>query len=358
VLRAAESSRRLSLQGRVFVITLAGSLTGVASIFVVAQLMFVSTSHDLAVLAAVLAFVAFVSTVFGAFVASSLSSRVGVIAGAIQRLRTGDYSPALPPEAGDELGALAGDVEALARQLRRADEERAALERERRDLTVAISHDLRTPLASLRAMVEALADGVVQGESEARRYYDAMRREVERLGALIDDLFELARIDAGALQLEMSPLPIEEIAADVVAGMEPQARGLSIELALDAQPALPKALVDGRRIERAISNLVRNALQHTPRGGRVEVSLRQDGAWIVVSVSDTGRGIEEQQLPRVWERFYRAEASRARDADGDGAGLGLAIVRGFVEAHGGRVEAESRPRLGSTFTIRLPVPAS
>jgi signal transduction histidine kinase len=185
-----------------------------------------------------------------------------------------------------------------------------------------------------------------------------MRREVERLGALIDDLFELARIDAGALQLEMSPLPIEEIAADVVAGMEPQARGLSIELALDAQPALPKALVDGRRIERAISNLVRNALQHTPRGGRVEVSLRQDGAWIVVSVSDTGRGIEEQQLPRVWERFYRAEASRARDADGDGAGLGLAIVRGFVEAHGGRVEAESRPRLGSTFTIRLPVPAS
>jgi signal transduction histidine kinase len=250
------------------------------------------------------------------------------------------------------------DVEALALKLRRADEERAALERERRDLTVAISHDLRTPLASLRAMVEALADGVVQGEGESRRYFEAMRREVERLGALIDDLFELARIDAHALDLDMKPLPIEEIAADVVAGMDAHARSLSIDLALNVEPAIPKAVVDGRRIERAISNLVRNALQHTPRGGRVEVSLRQDADWIVVSVSDNGRGIEEQQLPRIWERFYRAEASRTRDGDGDGAGLGLAIVRGFVEAHGGRVEAESGPRLGSTFTIRLPLQAS
>jgi signal transduction histidine kinase len=204
----------------------------------------------------------------------------------------------------------------------------------------------------------ALSDGVVQGEGESRRYHEAMRREVERLGALIDDLFELARIDAHALDLDMRPLPLEEIAADVVAGMDAQARSLSIDLALNVEPALPMAVVDGRRIERAISNLVRNALQNTHRGGRVEVSLRRDTDWIVVSVSDNGRGIEAQQLPRVWERFYRAEVSRTRDARGDGAGLGLAIVRGFVEAHGGRVEAESGPRLGSTFTIRLPLAAS
>jgi two-component system sensor histidine kinase ResE len=250
-------------------------------------------------------------------------------------------------------------VRLLSEQLRRADEERASLERERRELTVAVSHDLRTPLASLRARVEALADGLVHGDAESRRYYAAMRREIERLGALIDDLFELAKIDAGALELDVRPLPLEEIAADVVSGMEAQARRLSIDLALRTEPGLPRAVVDGRRIERAIANLVRNALQHTPRGGRVEVALRQDAGWIAISVSDSGSGIAEGQLPRVWERFYRAEASRTREDDvGDGAGLGLAIVRGFVEAHGGRVEAASQPERGSTFTILLPLAAS
>ena len=359
VLRTAESNRTLSLQSRVFLISFAGSLTGLASIFIVAQLMFVSTSHDLAVLAAALAFNAFVTTAFGAFVASSLSSRVNLVSTAIRELASGNYSSSLEQQGNDEIAILARDVAALGRQLRLAEEDRASLERERRDLTVAISHDLRTPLASLRAMVEALVDGVVVGEKESQRYYAAMRREIDRLGGMIDDLFELSKIDAGALELDIQALPVEEIAAEVVAGMEAQARRLSIELTLDVQSSLPKALVDGRRIERAISNLVRNALEHTAAGGRVKVSLRPEADWIVLSISDNGSGIDPSQLPRVWERFYRTQTSRSRSAEtgDDGAGLGLAIVRGFVEAHGGRVEAASRPHEGSTFTMRLPVPA-
>jgi signal transduction histidine kinase len=112
--------------------------------------------------------------------------------------------------------------------------------------------------------------------------------------------------------------------------------------------------VDGPRIERAVANLVRNALEHTPEGGRVDVSVRAADGWIALDVADTGDGIAPAHLPRIWQRFYRAEASRARRGGGDGAGLGLAIVRGFVEAHGGQVDVASEPRHGSTFTIRLP----
>jgi signal transduction histidine kinase len=355
LMTSTEADRRLTLRRKVFAITVVGGLAGLLNIFIVSQLMFLSTAHDLKVLVATLGFDVFVTAAFGSLVAASVSGRVDFVTGAVRSLSEGNYGLRLEVGGDDEIAGLARNVNQLAAQLQTAQDAQRSLEQERRELTVAVSHDLRTPLASLRAMVEALTDGIVTDEAEAKRYYTTMQREIDRLSRLVDDLFELSQIDSGAITLQRSLLPLEEIAAEVVEAMQAQARQQGIELSLARHGALPRALVDGPRIERVIANLVRNALEHTPAGGRIEVSLRDEDGWIRLDVADTGDGIAPAHLPRIWQRFYRAEASRARRGRvGDGAGLGLAIVRGFVEAHGGRVEVASEPRNGSTFTIRLP----
>jgi signal transduction histidine kinase len=275
-----------------------------------------------------------------------------MIAGVIDSLARGDLASRATIAGRDEVGSLAADVNELGRRLYDAEEQRSGLDRERRELTTAISHDLRTPLASLRAMVEALDDRVVEGE-EVQRYYATMRRELDRLSRMIDGLFELSRIDAGA-PLSRSRVPVEEIVAEAVDALQPQARLNHVNLGFNA-PMITVALLDGDRIERAVTNLVRNAIEHTPPGGRIDVDVSESGGWVDVSVSDTGTGVNSADLPHIWERFYRAERSRPRStSNGDGAGLGLAIVRGIVEAHGGSVSARSEPGSGSTFVMRLP----
>ncbi len=204
-------------------------------------------------------------------------------------------------------------------------------------------------------------DEPIVAEVVNRYLRHVMQREVDRLGRMVDDLFDLSQIDNGVFALQRQLLPLEEIAAEVVEAMQAQARSQDVELLLEVDGVLPRSMIDGHRIERAIANLLRNALEHTPAKGRIEVGIRHEDQWVALSVSDTGQGIESDQLSRIWQRFYRAEASRARiaNAGGDGAGLGLAIVRGFVEAHGGQVAAESEARKGSVFSFRLPlVPAN
>jgi signal transduction histidine kinase len=249
-------------------------------------------------------------------------------------------------------------VNRLAQRLQEAEEQRSALDRERQALTAAISHDLRTPLASVRAMVEALDDHVVEDATEVDRYYAAMRREIERLDRMIDDLFELARLDAGALELDRHTVALEEIAADVVDAMQAQARRKGVALALHVAGSPRQLALDGDRMGRVAANLIRNALEHTPDGGRVDVSVFSDDGHVGLRVSDSGEGIDASDLGQIWRRFYRAERSRGRASDEmDGAGLGLAIVRGFVEAHGGAVAVESVRGEGATFTVRLPMKA-
>ena len=353
----AEAATQLTLRRKAFLISLVGTVTGLLSVLVVSQLMFVSTAHDLKLLAATLGFNVFIMAGFGALIASSVSNRVDFITEAIRSLSAGNYDRRIDATGTDELANLAGNVNLLAQQLEAAEESQKLLERERRELTAAVSHDLRTPLASIRAMVEALADGIVSEETEAKRYYIVMQREVDRLGRMVDDLFDLSQIDNGVFALQKQLLPLEEIAAEVVEAMQAQARSQDVELVLEVDGALPKSMIDGHRIERVIANLLRNALEHTPAKGKIEVRIRNEDEWVALSVSDTGQGIEPDQLSRIWQRFYRAEASRARTANagGDGAGLGLAIVRGFVEAHGGQVNAESMARRGSVFSFRLPL---
>ena len=354
-LRIAERAVGLSIQTKAFLSTAIGSGVALLNVVIVAQLMFVSTSHDLKLLVALIIFSAVVTVFFSLWVASTIAGRIELVAAGIRSLAAGDYLARVAVEGGDEVAQLAAAVNLLARRLQEAEEQRRALDRERHELTAAISHDLRTPLASVRAMVEALDDRVVDDPDEVARYYAAIGREIERLNRMIDDLFELAQMDAGALGLDRQPVALQEVAAEVVDAMQAQAQraGVTLSLQIDGNP--PDVALDGARIERVVANLVRNALEHTPAGGRVDVNVFAEDGWVSLRVADTGEGIDAADLPRVWDRFYRTEKSRQRGpAAADGAGLGLAIVRGFVEVHGGSADVRSMPGKGATFTVRLP----
>ncbi|TMG06968.1 MAG: HAMP domain-containing histidine kinase [Chloroflexi bacterium] len=354
-LRGADRMLGPGLRGRAFLSSVIAGAVALLNVIIVGQLMFVSTEHDLNLLLTLVIFSAVITAFFSFSVAATVAGRIENIAAAIRLLAHGAFATRLAPNGNDEVARLSEDVDLLAARLQAADDQRAALDRERRELTAAISHDLRTPLASLRAMTEALNDGIVDEPAEIRRYYATMRREIERLSGMIDDLFELSQLDAGALKLERLPICVQDIAAEVVDAMQAAARLAGVELILNVDSSPPEIEVDGGRIERAIGNLVRNALEHTPGGGRVLVSVAATNGNVDLRVADSGSGIAPSDLPHVWERFYRADTSRGRNGNGDGAGLGLAITRGIVEAHGGSVEAISGGGDGATFVLRLPL---
>ena len=215
----------------------------------------------------------------------------------------------------------------------------------RRELVAWASHDLRTPLASMQAMIEALEDGLAAPED----YLPTLREQVRTLTALVDDLFELARIDAGALTLDLREVQVSSLVEAALRLLAPEAAARRVEL-VSHHGEVVSATVAADKIERVLFNLVANAVRHTPAGGSVEVQVERSGNNIVVRVADTGAGLEPEALGRMFERFWRADRARSSA----GAGLGLAISRGLVEAHGGRIWAENRPEGGASVTFSLP----
>ncbi len=355
-LRLADHAIGLSIKAKAFLGTVIGGGVALLNVFIVAQLMFVSTAHDLKLLVALLVFSALVTLFFSMWVASTIVGRMAAATAGIRKLAAGELDSRIALPGGDEVAQLANDVDILAERLQAAERQRASLDRERKELTAAVSHDLRTPLASVRAMVEALADDVVKDPAEVKRYYDAMRHEIDRLSHMVDDLFELAQMDAGAPRLERRNVALHEIAAEVIEAMQAQARLNDVALTLGMEGDQPDVFVDGARVERVIANLIRNAMEHTPPGGRIDVRVVADDGWLRLHVSDTGEGIAEDDLPHIWNRFFRADKSRKRGPEAaDGAGLGLAIVRAIVEAHGGLVDVTSAPGRGALFTLRFPL---
>jgi signal transduction histidine kinase len=216
----------------------------------------------------------------------------------------------------------------------------------RRQLVAWASHDLRTPLASITAMLEAIEDGL----AEPAEYLGALRDQVRLLNGLVEDLFELARIDAGALTLELREAAVDPIVRRCLKGVEAEARSRRIVLRADLTGGLPHVRCAPEQIERVLANLLTNALRHTPGDGTIAVRTYHGDGGVVVAVEDTGDGLSAEASERMFERFWRGDASRSAR----GSGLGLAIARGLVEAHGGRIWAENRPEGGARLSFSLP----
>ena len=227
----------------------------------------------------------------------------------------------------------------------------AATERVRADLLRGPAHELRTPLATIRAYVEGLADGVVSLDALTTATLDG---ELHRVQRLVDDLAMVSRAEERQLDLHLQSVVLAELATAAVEAARPAFTTKGVGLSADTEPGTPRVLVDLDRLHEVLANLLENALRHTPAGGRVTVSARRRADEAELAVRDSGEGIPSDQLPRVFERFYRVDAGRTRTRGG--SGIGLAIARPLVEAHGGRIRAQSAgPNRGAVFTVTLPV---
>ena len=268
------------------------------------------------------------------------------------------HSRSAAPKAGRGNAMATAELETLRRELAiasaRLTESRnreRALERSRRELVAWVSHDLRTPLAGLRAMAEALEDGVA---ADPVRYHTQIRVAVDRLAGMVDDLFELSRIHAGALRLTLTRVSLADLVDEAVVGADALAKSLGVELS--AQVFTPLAVrVDPRELSRALTNLVVNAIRHTPNDGLVQVEAAEKGGHAVLAVTDSCGGLTEHELERVFDVGWRGTAARTPEPLA-GAGLGLTIVRGIVEAHAGEVAVHNVTG-GCRFEVLLPVPA-
>ncbi len=225
------------------------------------------------------------------------------------------------------------------------------LETVRRDFIANLSHELRTPIASIKALGETLHDGAVEQPSVARDFLEKINLEVDRLAQMVQEMGELSRIESGEAPLQKTPVNVAEVVDRAAGRLKAQADRAGLRLETQVATDLPRVPADEARIEQVLVNLIHNAIKFTPSGGRITVSAKADGGNLIVAVSDTGVGISEDDLPRVFERFYKADRARA----GGGTGLGLAIARHVVEAHGGRIWVESVEGRGATFSFTLPL---
>lgn len=317
-----------------------------------ANLMFLS-DHDALLVLVIMIYATGVMLVFSYFVASSLSAGITDVTRAADAVRGGDLSARASESGRDEISRLARAFNEMTARLGTAREQEEQLNRMRRDLIAWVSHDLRTPLTSIRARVEALTDGVVR-EDEVPRYLASIRTDTLALNRLIDDLFDLATADAGGLTLDLVPCEIGDLVSDTVRAMSVVAEQRGVALAGAVPEGIEPVIVSPPRIQRVLNNLIGNALAHTPAGGRIDITAERIDCDVVVSVSDTGEGISAQDLPRVFDRFYRGEPSRRRSDLGAGTGLGLAISRALVEAHHGTISIASEVGKGTTVRFSLP----
>ena len=316
-----------------------------------ARRMFVS-EHDLLLAGVLLVFAGGIAMSLGYFVATALTDRISAVCRGAEAIAEGDLTARVPVVGKDEVSHLARTFNLMAERLQEADRQQRELDTLRRDLIAWVGHDLRTPLASTRVIVEALADGVVEDPEMAKRYLRTAQRDIQSLTLLIDDLFDLAQMDAGGLKLERRPASIAELAAETVESFAAVAQQRGVALSSSAEAGATPALVDARQISRVLANLVGNALRHTPAGGAVAVRVGPAAGGVQVEVTDTGDGIPAADLPYVFDRFYRGEKSRSRATGG--SGLGLAIAKAIVDAHGGQITVDSRPGAGARFSFTVP----
>ncbi len=347
---------RLAAQAMVVVfVAVGGTLAGV---LVAARAMFVST-HDLSALLVIMIGAGTMSALAGLHITREIgraSSDLGAVARRIGsgELETGSATVRVP----EELALLGAE---LADMKLRLDESRLRsqrVEQSRREVIAWVSHDLRTPLSRMRAMVEAINDGVIEDQFTIDRYHLAMQCEVERLGGLVDDLFELSRIQADVLSLKLEPVVVADLVSDTMSSASLAAECKGVRLLGEVLDDEIMARLSIPEMARVLHNLLDNAIRHSPPGSEVRVSVDTDGSDVVLSVSDQCGGIADHDLDRVFDLAYRGDAARSPidshdNASNGASGLGLAIAKGFVEAHSGNIAVKNQGS-GCIFTVSMP----
>ncbi len=330
---------------------LLAALLGLVIVLLAARLMFIS-EHDLALAGVLLFFASSVAVSFGYFFSNSITARLKELDRGAGQLSDGDFSVRVSVDGVDEVAELGQAFNSMAARLEQAEKEAEMLDRARRDFIAGASHDLRTPLSSLRAMLEAISDGVVDDPSD---YLRRSQLVIAQMSDLTDDLVELATLDSGAAPLQRSFNSINEVIEVAVDGAAVRAESKGVEISAQKPTGLPLIPIAPDKIGRVMQNLLDNAIDHTDAGGKITVLAVERNGSVEVSVSDTGEGIREDSLPHIFERFYRSEESRTRASDeARGVGLGLAIAKELVEAHGGNIWAESGAEGGTRITFSLP----
>jgi two-component system OmpR family sensor kinase/two-component system sensor histidine kinase BaeS len=301
---------------------------------------FIDNSRQSLVIAALLA--GGVATVLGVAFSRSLAQPLNRLAVAARAIAANDLTQRVKPGGTAEVVAVGHAFNDMAASLQQAEELR-------RNMVADVAHELRTPLSVLQGNLSGLLDGVFPLEmAEVARLYD----ETRLLNRLVDDLRELAQAEAGQLRLDLRPLNVSDVIGSTVDAFSAAAAEQQVELSGDAASDLPLVQADAERVAQVLRNLLSNALRHTPPGGLISVAASSQPGGVEVSVSDTGEGIAAEDLPHVFDRFWRSDKSRARETGG--SGLGLAIARRLIEAQGGRIGVESKIGQGSRFWFRLP----
>ncbi len=346
--------RRRRVGTQAVALALTTLLALVVGAYAAARSMFIS-HHDLTVLVVVLAAAGTVGVasalVLGTRVGAATDALVDVarrIAQPTEGTHTGFATPAR-----SEFTRLADELAAMERRLDHAREREAALDTSRRELVAWVSHDLRTPLAGMRAIVEALQDGIVADDETRARYVQTLGQEVNNLSVLVDDLFELSRTQSGSLRLHYERVSLYDLVSDVLAGSAPVAAAKGVHLEGRIVGPSPELAVSPPEVVRALRNVLENAIRHTPSDGSVVVEAGIDDdepACVYVAVHDTGGGVPPGDLPRIFEVAFQSDRART---PGGGSGLGLAIAKGFVEAHQGELVV-CNENGGARFTMRLP----
>lgn len=337
---AALLLRRLpTLRLQLAALGLVAVLLPLAAVLLSGVVMF-DSGHDLTILA-VAAASSTAALAAALILGRSILRSIESLRSASSALAHGDLAARAPENGPAELADLALAFNDMAQNLE-------GLFDARRQLVAWASHDLRTPLASMQAMLEALEDGL----AEPAQYLPAMREQVRTLGLLVEDLFELARIDAGATTLELRELSLGPLVDSCLRGLEAEAAARHVALRARIEASEPRVRAAPDKVERVLYNLLTNALRHTPSDGAVAVVVERQGDDVCVTVEDTGEGLSPEAVRQMFDRFWRGDRARSRERGG--AGLGLAIARGLVEAHGGRIWAESSPGGGARVSFTLP----
>lgn len=331
---------------------LVGSVAGILTVVYTPLLMF-KTSADLRLLAVLLACFLVISLGLAAIVSTSVTPHLKSLREAAQRIAVGDFHTQVDVASGDELSDLADAFNRMSRELGNSFAKMRTQEQLRGDLVAAISHDLGTPLTSMRVMIEAIRDGVVQDADTITQYHDHIHKEITYLDHLIDDLFELSRLESTAPGLDIVLVDVQSLVLETVERLRSLSEQRDVLVEVSLSTTLSEVDADPIQIQRVITNLIQNGIQHTPASGTVRVSGHATAHELQIDVANDGEAIQSESLQHVFERFYRDTTSRSRQRNG--AGLGLAIAKAIVEAHKGRIWVENMPGGGTRFAFTLPL---